>query len=1028
VLNPGFDAVWLNPASGAAPPPSSTSVPSASPSPSVPAPSLSPSPSSTPAAAGAPELWLDRGAALALGYSPTSFVQSGLDWSDPIYVCRGVLQPGFSGPSPSPSASASPVSLVSAAPTPTAAPVALALAGAVPLPGVGNVPGSGETDKLDHMDLYSAGATRLLFVAVKQNNSVAVVDANALTFIASIGGVTGPSGVRVVAALGLVLVTAQAEGALYAFALAAPFAQLWRVGGLENADHLAFDEASSLAWVSAGGATFAGGLYAVRVPPAVSGGAGARADSIPFPAAPGAGPQALAAAPQDFRLSAASSLVYACAPSTNSIVVASRATLRVVTQWSLSDCCGASDPYALEIDSARGRLFVATYGSSPGPAFGSRMLFALNLYDGSAVFSMPTPTDECNQVTFDARTGAIFVACGGSAARGAPSALYAAQQLGASAYVALPPAALPAPPQNARTAVYDAAAQQLFLGVPFVAATGQAAQVLVLNSGRAGAAALAGPGALPQVLPGRYDYNSWSSSGSSCLVPFDTNNAGYGPVAYQMLVRSPFLAWNSSFGAAGAPKGSRAVLAGAVGTRNATVCRAWYMCDKVATPWCANSGPHAGYALLDGLDGPGVAPACVFTYFGSGTVLRSTGFDVLLALPPGAPPAPASAPPLPLPPPSASPSTSPSPSPSMNAPVPGVLQWIAGGTADAVVAGMDGQAVLTVCRGQVGTELVPGKRLGGASYCDVAVRGAELLDSTFSSLRNNARLHWVAGNATAAAEAAGFTRVDGGTYQGVRATVCRALYAGSGPHSGYTDGLGYAGRQLCFFSWGGMALNSLVFDVLYLAPAPSPTPTPSRTPSPTATPVSATPTPSRSPSAPPLSPSGTRSNSPTPSQTCTPTRTITRTPTNSVTPTGSMTVGASRTSTTSVTPVASASPAPPPPIDAGLYVTDPRTGGASSVVLAVLLLGGLVGLVGAAAYAFRRAPPTPGASAAAVAAASLGSGASDSERQALVRAGAGHKRASARAHFSIALLAAADPPLRPSLSLSLSLSLCLSRA
>jgi hypothetical protein len=57
-------------------------------------------------------------------------------------------------------------------------------------------------------------------------------------------------------------------------------------------------------------------------------------------------------------------------------------------------------------------------------------------------------------------------------------------------------------------------------------------------------------------------------------------------------------------------------------------------------------------------------------------------------------------------------------------------------------------------------------------------------------------------------------------------------------------------------------------------------------------------------------------------------------------------------------------------------------------VLAVLLLGGLVGLVGAAAYVFRRAPPTPGASAAAAAAVtSLGSGASNSERQALVRSG-----------------------------------------
>ena len=967
VTNAGFDAVYLMPANSAAAPPSATPLPSASASPSIPAPSPSASASSSPAVAGAPELWLDRASALALGYSPTSFLQSGSDWSDPIYVCRGVLPAGFTGPTPSASASASPIALFSAAPTPSAAPVALALAGAAPLPGAANAVGLGaEPDKLDHMDLYAApSGARLLFVAVKQNNSLAVVDAGTLTFNASIGGLQGPSGVKVVPQLGLVLVTAQGEGALYAFSLAAPYTRVWSVKGLENADNLAFDAATGLAWVSAGGTTFAGGLYAVSATTGLRVGAG-----IPF------GASVTTAPPQDFRLSGSSSLVYACSPATNEIVVASRTSMQVVARWSLASCCGASDPNALEIDSAGGRLFVATYGTSPGPAFGSKMLFALNLYDGAAVFNMSTPTAECNQVTFDARTGAVFVSCGGSAAAGAQSVVYGAQQLGASSYAALgAQTALPAGLFNARTSVYDAASGTLFVGVPFVAATGQAARVLALNSGRPGAPVPASPWALREVLPGRYDYSSWGG-GSSCLVPFDTNNAGYGAVAYQMLVRSPFLTWSSSFGAGGwPPAGARAVLSGAVGGRNATVCRAWFMCDKTASPWCANSGPHAGYALLDGQDGPGVAPACVYTYYGAGTVLRSSSFDVLYALP-GAAPTPLA---LALPSASVTPSTSPSPSPSMNASVPGVLQWIPGGTSDAVFAGMDGSTTVSVCRGQVGTELVPGKRLGNSNYCDVAVRGAELLDATFASLRNNARLQWVAGNATAAFEAAGFARVDGGTYQGVRATVCRALHSsGSGPHSGFTDGLSYAGRQLCFFSWGGMTMNSLVFDVLYSAPGPSPSATPSRTPSPTTTPVTASPTPSKTPSAPPPSPTRTPTNTRTPSQTATPTRTVTRTPTGSITPTASMTVGASRTSTTSITPSVSGSLAPPAPIDAGLYITDPKTGGASGVVLAFLAIGSVVALVAAAAVVFRRAPPSSS-----VVLEAAGGASAESERQAL---------------------------------------------
>ena len=434
ISNPSFDALWLLPAGsnvsapaargGATPPPSPTSSP---------VPSSSPSASSTPAARMAAELWLTPAQAAAQGYASTAFVQSGSgDWYNPVYVCRGLLQAGFSGPTPSASASASPASLVGPAPTPSAAPVALAPLWTATLPGVGNAANAKSQNFVDHLDLVvdAASGRRLLFVALQQNNSVAVVDAAAGTFNASLGPVQGPSGVVAVAAMGLVLVSAFTEGAVYAFASAPPFAQLWRVGGLEKADNLAFDAASQLAWVSAGGASVQGGLYSVNVSSGMR-----SAGSIPFPAAAGAAPGALSSAPEEFRLSPVSSLIYAASPSTQSIVVVSRAagSTAAAVQWPLPPL-GCSNPQALAVDPVAGRLFVTCFGTAPGAG----RLVVLNIFDGALVWSAPTPAAECDQVLVDARTGGVFVVCGGAGAgawpAGGGSVVYAVQQLGANAY------------------------------------------------------------------------------------------------------------------------------------------------------------------------------------------------------------------------------------------------------------------------------------------------------------------------------------------------------------------------------------------------------------------------------------------------------------------------------------------------------------------------------------------------------------------------------------------------------------------
>ena len=377
-------------------------------------------------------------------------------------------------------------------PAPTTA--ALTLAGSIALPGVANRIGAAKFDKL-------ALAGGLLFVAVKENGTLAVVDTAAGAFVASIEGLEEPQGVEVVAALGLVLVATAGDGLLHGFAAAAPFAEAFPplTVGLD-ADNVKCEKEPSAGggiecWVAHGGGGAPAGMAHVRV----SAGSLEWLGDTPFPAHP-----------EEHQLAprALSSLMYVSCPDDNSnVLVFDRAKRSVVASWPLL-LSGASGPFANALDAAGLRLFVATQDND-GLAAAPRFL-VLNVLDGSVVFSMDTVA-VCDNVVYDVDARLIYVACGGTTGS-VGSTLYVIQQ-GASAdeYTPLGVAqGMPAGLAIARTAVFDPVTALLYLGVPFNddISPAQPAAVLVFRrtlppvAPAAAAAAGCAAGSLPPAVVG----------------------------------------------------------------------------------------------------------------------------------------------------------------------------------------------------------------------------------------------------------------------------------------------------------------------------------------------------------------------------------------------------------------------------------------------------------------------------------------------------------------------------------------------
>lgn len=860
--------------------------------------SQTPSPSSTPAVAGANEVWIDRANALSLGYDKSAFVQSGTDnfGLDPIFVCRGELQSGFTGPMLTGSSTPAPGPLPLSFRSNFDAAVTLSVIAdaATTTPGVIRV-------SLDEVN-------RRAFVIQRSSNIVAVVDLSSGSLLTSINLSSMPTEVLVVPTLNIVLISSSSGNSVTAFSLFPPFTSLWNAAGLMSASSLDVDAPLNALFVSTAGSI-------VRI-------------DLTNPTAPAPPSSRITLTgtviATSIRNSANSKLLYVAVPSgglTSSIEIYRKTSLLKTSTWSMIDY-GASDVLAFALDAKNSVLIAVAKSSSSS----DQLLIVVNLLDGEVIDKqvLTGASQECSHLVFDASSGAIVITCGASS-------VFAFQQVSISSYRLLQRVSLPAGTTGSVAASYSSSLQILYVVVQ--AASGQSAKLYSYTIAALSAMpAPVSPFGLPAVVPGRFDLIAFSAS--VCVVPFNISDTSlYGPtIAYKLLLRSPTLVWGSSLTPLQRAS-SRPVLAGAVGGRNATVCRAWSNdCEKFPSRSCTPTGPHSGYVFLDD-----ITPVCTYAY--PTATVTSTSFDVLFNVA-AAPSVSQTA--LPLPAASTSPSKTPSASFSMSAAVPGSIQWISRGTTDALFVGYDGSMltdVVTVCRGLVNGEFVPGKRVNSNPFCNVPIHGIEVLDREFESLRNNQRLVW-APYSPSSTQAGTMVEM---SYNFERAVICRARYNNDGSiHSGFTNFLPYYNNQqpTCLFSWGGLVKNNYTFDVLYMLPKPSETPTPTATPSSSLTPVTMTPTPTKTPT---VSPTGTPSNSRTPSSTTTPTRTPTKTPTPTSTSSPSPSIGASTSPTRSVTKSVTSTPSAsqqPVVIDAGFKLSN-ADGSASAVTQSVLAVAGI---------------------------------------------------------------------------------------
>jgi DNA-binding beta-propeller fold protein YncE len=280
----------------------------------------------------------------------------------------------------------------------------LSLVGSIALPGVTD---ASATMKLDH----SVMVGNLLFVAAKENNTVAVVDLDAGAFVASVP-VPFPQGMARSAALGLVFVASSSAGTLSALSAAPPFAVAWsvRVGG--DCDNVrAVDTPGGAAparvYVAFGGGASGNGAVAAIDATLASG-------TIAFTTDVGSDH------PEELNLSPISNFVTVSVPAPaaggGGVRVLSTDPARpLLGYWSGEGQWSA--PYAQSIDATGQRLWLATAGAVD-PPIGSQLL-ALNALDGSLLFAAPTGDAgaSCDEIAIDEAGGLVFAAKGGPASR-----------------------------------------------------------------------------------------------------------------------------------------------------------------------------------------------------------------------------------------------------------------------------------------------------------------------------------------------------------------------------------------------------------------------------------------------------------------------------------------------------------------------------------------------------------------------------------------------------------------------------------
>jgi DNA-binding beta-propeller fold protein YncE len=230
--------------------------------------------------------------------------------------------------------------------------------------------------RIDHMAYDQQKG--LLYVAALGNDTLGVVDVNSGRLTAAVGGFSGPQGVLLLPGGGIVVVTNGGDGRVDLLN-ASTLALTSSLSLGSDADNVRYDSTTGLLYVAYGD----GGIAAIE-PTNLS----------------VVGTVALLGHPESFELAPGSSQLYVNVPAGGYVAVVDRSSDSVLERWGLGN---ASGNYAMALDQADGRLFVAT--RSPP------QLLVLDSATGQIVGQVPVPQDP-DDVYFDPGNGCIYVSSG----------------------------------------------------------------------------------------------------------------------------------------------------------------------------------------------------------------------------------------------------------------------------------------------------------------------------------------------------------------------------------------------------------------------------------------------------------------------------------------------------------------------------------------------------------------------------------------------------------------------------------------
>ena len=293
----------------------------------------------------------------------------------------------------------------------------LRLVGAVPMPGV--------EGRIDHLSIDLD--RRRLFVAALGNNTLEVIDLDAMRVTRSVGGLHEPQGIRYLPDTHRIVVANGDDGAVVFFD-GTTFAVVTSTDLSGDADNVRYDARAGRLYVG-----YAGGALAVLDPD------GRRLADV-----------RLAGHPESFQLESSGPRIFVNVPSAGHIAVIDRDAQMVTATWPVT-AAGANFPMAL--DELNHRLFIGCRNPAQLLVFDTTM--------GTLVTKVPI-TGDTDDLFYDASRKRIYVSGG----EGFISVL---QQRDPDHYEPIQRLATAA---GARTALFVPELRRVFLAVPHRGAQG----------------------------------------------------------------------------------------------------------------------------------------------------------------------------------------------------------------------------------------------------------------------------------------------------------------------------------------------------------------------------------------------------------------------------------------------------------------------------------------------------------------------------------------------------------------------------